>query len=176
MPLLSIDRKLRLGKSPESNICSTDWLPSMAWIWLVPKLRLGNPYLASSCLAVLREAGASKATFPSRSLGTSKLHIVPEENAQVGFTPQSPIFNVRMAFFVENQDMIIDGVDLVIRHQNGESRFFRWAGLGDTFSEITDSLGNKEQINWSGSNANRSKGEYTDIPRKISSISGTSIP
>ena len=28
--------------------------------WLVPKLRLGNPYLASSCLAVLREAGASK--------------------------------------------------------------------------------------------------------------------
>jgi len=32
---------------------------------LVPKLLLGNPYLASSCLAVLREAGASKNPFPS---------------------------------------------------------------------------------------------------------------
>ena len=41
-------------------------------LWLVSKLRLGNPYLANSCLAVLREAGASKTPFPSSSLGTSK--------------------------------------------------------------------------------------------------------
>ena len=34
---------------------------------LVPKLLLGNPYIASSCLAVLREARASKTPFPSRS-------------------------------------------------------------------------------------------------------------
>jgi len=31
------------------------------------KLRLGNSYLASSCLAVLREARASRTPFPSRS-------------------------------------------------------------------------------------------------------------
>jgi len=36
-------------------------------VLLVPKLRLGNPYLASSYLVVLREAGASKTPFPSRS-------------------------------------------------------------------------------------------------------------
>ena len=36
------------------------------------KLRLGNPYLTSSSLPILREAGASKNPFPSWSLGTSK--------------------------------------------------------------------------------------------------------
>jgi len=40
--------------------------------WLVPKLRLGNPYLASPRLADLREAEASKTAFPSLSLRTSK--------------------------------------------------------------------------------------------------------
>ncbi|PZN76857.1 MAG: hypothetical protein DM484_15705 [Candidatus Methylumidiphilus alinenensis] len=59
--------------------------------WLVPKLRLGNPYLASSYLDVLREAGASKTPFPSRSLGTSKVYAAGSR-PQVGhvFIPHPP--------------------------------------------------------------------------------------
>jgi hypothetical protein len=86
------------------------------------------------------------ATWLYRSLVKPKLRIVPGDFADVGFTSFGPIFNVRMAFFVENRDLIVDGIDLIIRHQDGESRSFRWAGLAETFSEITDASGNKQII------------------------------
>jgi hypothetical protein len=40
----------------------------------------------------------------------------------------------------------LDGLDLVVRHEDGEARTFRWAGLGETFSEITDSAGNRQIV------------------------------
>lgn len=81
-----------------------------------------------------------------RALVKPRLRVVPDQFAEVGFTNYGPIFNVRMAFFVENRDIIIDGVELNIRHQDGESRTFRWAGLGETFSEITDASGKKQIV------------------------------
>ena len=74
------------------------------------------------------------------------LRIVPDRIAEIGFTNFGPIFNVRMAFFVENRDLIIDEIELVLRHQDGETRNFRWAQLGETFSEITDSAGNRQIV------------------------------
>ena len=81
-----------------------------------------------------------------RSIVKPKLRIIPNHVAEVGFTTNGPIFNIRMAFLVENRDLIIDGIDLKIRHEDGESRDFRWAGLGETFSEITDSAGNRQIV------------------------------
>lgn len=81
-----------------------------------------------------------------RYFNKSKLRIVLDQFASVGFTNYGPIFNIRMAFFVENRDIIIDGIDMIIRHQDGESRVFRWAGLGETISEITDSFGNRQIV------------------------------
>jgi hypothetical protein len=75
-----------------------------------------------------------------------KLRIIPNSLAEVGFTSFGPIFNIRMAFLVENRDLIIDGLDITIRHESGQTREFRWAGLGETFSEITDAAGNKQIV------------------------------
>lgn len=81
-----------------------------------------------------------------RAIVKPKLRVVPDQFAEVGFTALGPIFNVRMAFLVENRDLIIDDLELVARHEDGESRTFRWAGLGETFSEITDSSGNRQIV------------------------------
>lgn len=81
-----------------------------------------------------------------KALIRPKLRVVPNQFGEVGFTNYGPIFNVRMAFFVENRDLIIDGIDITLRHTDGESHEFRWAGLGETFSEITDSSGNKQIV------------------------------
>jgi hypothetical protein len=81
-----------------------------------------------------------------RAFVKPKLLVIPNVFGDIGFTSYGPIFNVRMAFLVENRDLIIDGLDLSIRHEDGESRDFSWAGLGETFSEITDSAGNKQII------------------------------
>ena len=75
-----------------------------------------------------------------------KLRVVSNQFAEIGFTSFGPIFNVGMAFFVENRDIIIDGIELSLRHEDGESRTFRWAGLGETISEITDATGNKHIV------------------------------
>jgi hypothetical protein len=76
----------------------------------------------------------------------SRLRVIPNQSAQVGFTAYGPIFNVNMVFLVENRDLIIDGLELNVRHENGESRNFRWSGIAETFSEISDSAGNKQIV------------------------------
>lgn len=81
-----------------------------------------------------------------RALVKSKLLVIPNVFGEIGFTSYGPIFNVRMAFLVENRDLIIDGLGLSIKHEDGEVRDFGWAGLGETFSEITDASGNKQIV------------------------------
>lgn len=81
-----------------------------------------------------------------RAIVKPKLRVIPSQLAEVGFTSYGPIFNVRMAFLVENRDLIIDGLGLTVRHEDGDSHVFAWAGLGETFSEITDSAGNRQIV------------------------------
>lgn len=86
------------------------------------------------------------ATWVYRRFVRPSVRLVPNQYAEAGFTSYGPIFNLRMAFSVENKDLIIDSMELVLRHQDGDSRVLRWAGLGETFSEITDSAGNKQIV------------------------------
>jgi hypothetical protein len=81
-----------------------------------------------------------------RALVKPKLRVIPDQYAEVGFTTYGPIFNVRMAFLVENRDLIVDDLELSLRHEDGETRWFRRAGLGETFSEITDAAGNRQIV------------------------------
>ena len=85
-------------------------------------------------------------TWIYKSVAKTTLRVVPDRTAEIGFTAFGPIFNVRMAFFVENRDLIIDEIELIIKHQDGEVREFRWAQLGETFSEITDAAGNRQIV------------------------------
>jgi hypothetical protein len=85
-------------------------------------------------------------TWIYRAITKPKLRIVPDAQAEVGFTTYGPIFNIRMAFFVENRDLIIDGLTLSITHADGDQHEMRWAGLGETFSEITDGKGNRQIV------------------------------
>lgn len=74
------------------------------------------------------------------------ISVIPNQYAEVGFTSLGSIFNVRMAFSVESKDVIVDGIEIIARHEDGESRTLRWAGLAETFSEITDAAGNKQTV------------------------------
>jgi hypothetical protein len=85
-------------------------------------------------------------TWVHRSIVKPKLRLIPNDFAEVGFTSLGLIFNIRIAFFTDNKDLIIDGLDLMVRHTDGEERLFRWAGIAETFSEITDSSGNKQIV------------------------------
>jgi hypothetical protein len=86
------------------------------------------------------------ATWIYRSVIQPIVTIVPDKYADVGFTSYGPIFNMRMAFSVENKDLIVDGFELLFRHSDGDTHTLRWAGLKETFSEITDESGNRQVI------------------------------
>ena len=85
------------------------------------------------------------ATWIYRSVVRPVVTLVPEETAQIGFTSYGPIFNLQLALASSRVDAIIDGIQLSIRHTDGDSRLFRWYGLNETFSEVRDMTGNRQQ-------------------------------
>lgn len=85
------------------------------------------------------------ATWIYRAIVRPVLTIVPEETAQIGFTSYGPIFNVQLAIASNRADAIIDGIQLLVSHADGDSRLFRWYGLNETVSEIRDMTGNRQQ-------------------------------
>ena len=72
--------------------------------------------------------------------------IVPEKSADIGFTTNGPIFNLRLAVSSAKKDTIIDHVGVSIQHQNGDTHEFAWAGMKETFSEIKDRSGNTQFV------------------------------
>lgn len=86
------------------------------------------------------------ATWIYRKFVQPVVTIVPDKYAEVGFTSFGPIFNVRMAFSAENKALIVDGLELLLRHSDGDVRTLRWSGLSETFSEITDAAGNRQVV------------------------------
>lgn len=86
------------------------------------------------------------ATLIYRKLIQPLVTISPDKYADVGFTSFGPIFNVGMAFSAENKDLIVDNLELHLQHSDGDNHILRWAGLSETFSEITDSAGNRQVV------------------------------
>ena len=75
-----------------------------------------------------------------------KVTIVPEKQVEIGYTTFGPIFNIRLAVSAARKDTIIDHVGISIRHEDGASHEFSWAGMRETFSEIKDMSGNMQFV------------------------------
>ena len=77
---------------------------------------------------------------------TPQITIVPDRGLQLGFTSFGPIFNLRMAFSADRKDAIVDSFEVILKHEDGEERKLRWVGLNETFSEVTDAMGIRQQV------------------------------
>ncbi|MAT40236.1 MAG: hypothetical protein CL946_11600 [Ectothiorhodospiraceae bacterium] len=72
--------------------------------------------------------------------------MIPSRDAEVGYTTYGPILNLSYAFTSKHKDIIIDNITLKVQHAEGDTHIFQWTGLNETFSEITDSYGNKQVV------------------------------
>lgn len=81
-----------------------------------------------------------------RLFAKPKVLILTESAAELGFTSYGPIFNLRIAFSASRKDAIIDNLEVVIRHQNGDTHIFRWVGYTEAVSQITDASGVKQHV------------------------------
>lgn len=59
----------------------------------------------------------------------SKIRIITQRSVEIGFTTFGSIFNLRLAFAVENKDIVISDVKVWLKHESGEERVLEWQGI-----------------------------------------------
>ena len=67
----------------------------------------------------------------------SKVRIITQRQVEIGFTTYGPIFNLRMAFSVENKDIVISELKIRLTHESGEERIFEWQGITQYLGKMT---------------------------------------
>lgn len=65
-----------------------------------------------------------------------QIRIIPDRNAQLGYTSFGPIFNIRVSIDVAKKDALLDYIGIVLKHDSGSSFEFEWTGMNQMFSEV----------------------------------------
>jgi hypothetical protein len=76
----------------------------------------------------------------------ARVEVIPDRVVQIGFTRFGPIFNLNLAFTSERRSAILSKLFVEITHEKGETHVFQWASVRETFSEISDPLGNRQTV------------------------------
>ena len=75
-----------------------------------------------------------------------EVSIVPERQVELGFTTYGPIFNIRLALSVNKKPTIIDTLEAIIDHEEGDSHHLTWTGMQETIGEISSFGGPRQFI------------------------------
>jgi hypothetical protein len=75
----------------------------------------------------------------------AKVTIIPAEFPEIGFSTLGPILNVRMVITAARKMAIIDSIDLLLSHQDGDVRKFHWTGMTEQVNQIVDEAGATRQ-------------------------------
>ena len=67
----------------------------------------------------------------------SKVRVITQREVEIGFTTYGPIFNLRLAFSVENKDLVISDLRVRLTHESGEERLFEWQGMTQHMGRMT---------------------------------------
>jgi len=70
-------------------------------------------------------------------LTKSKIRVITEKNASIGFTTGGPIFNIGIAFSVEHRDIVISDLKIRLDHESGEKKIFEWQGITQKMGKMT---------------------------------------
>jgi hypothetical protein len=77
---------------------------------------------------------------------TPQVLVVPEKQAELGYTSVGPIFNIRLALSAERKDVVLDSLEAVLIHQDGETHRLAWTGMRENLSEISDAAGHRQVV------------------------------
>jgi hypothetical protein len=70
-------------------------------------------------------------------LAKSKVRVITQRQVEIGFTTFGSIFNLRLAFSVENKDIVISEIKIRLIHESGEERIFEWQGITQHMGKMT---------------------------------------
>jgi hypothetical protein len=70
-------------------------------------------------------------------LTKSKVRVITQRQLELGFTTYGSILNLRLAFSVENKDLVISDLKIRLTHESGEERLFEWQGITQHMGKMT---------------------------------------
>jgi len=70
-----------------------------------------------------------------------EVRIFTQKSAEIGFSTYGPIFNMRIAFFVKNHDLVIFNFKINVTHESGEEKVYEWRVLRQQLLQMHTSEG-----------------------------------
>ncbi len=65
-----------------------------------------------------------------------KVSVLTDEYAELGYSTYGPIVNIRLAFTSERKDAVIEKVELIVKHKEGDTHTLTWKSLEETEMEL----------------------------------------
>lgn len=65
------------------------------------------------------------------------VRVITNRTGEIGFTNLGAIFNIRIAFSVENRDIVVSGLKIRLVHETGEEKIFEWQGIRQQVLKMT---------------------------------------
>ena len=75
-----------------------------------------------------------------------KIAIIPDVQAEIGYSIFGPIFNLRLAVSADSRDVLLDRFSVEVRHEGGDTKIFEWKGTKETFNQVRDSSGIRQTV------------------------------
>lgn len=72
-----------------------------------------------------------------RAITKPMVRVITNRNGEIGFTTFGAIFNMRIAFSVENRDMVVSGLKIRLHHESGEEKIFEWQRISQQILKMT---------------------------------------
>lgn len=66
-----------------------------------------------------------------------RIRLITQKTAEIGFSSLGPIFNIRLAFAVENKDVVVSGLRVRLTHEDGDEKYFEWQGIRQQLLKLT---------------------------------------
>jgi hypothetical protein len=77
---------------------------------------------------------------------TPQIEVVTGRFASLGYTRFGPIFNLNLGFFAKRKAALIDSLQAVLVHEDGDRHIFQMEGMNETMSDIADASGTKTTV------------------------------
>ena len=78
-----------------------------------------------------------------KKVAISTIKIIPAGEIELGYSWYGPIFNLNLVLSTVKKDILIEKIEVLLKHEDGDQHRFSWQGLRETISELTNTSGER---------------------------------
>ena len=78
-----------------------------------------------------------------KKVAISTIKIIPAREIELGYSSYGSIFNLNLVLSTVKKDILIEKIEVLLKHEDGDQHRFSWQGLRETISELTNTSGER---------------------------------